>query len=406
MGMQKITFTNREGYTLAARLEHPADGKPRAYAILAHVFTGNKNLSATRYIARCLTQHSIAVLRFDFAGLGESEGDFAETNFSSNVSDLLAAAEYLAEHYEPPQLLVGHSLGGASVIFAAAQLPSIRAIATIGTPSEPEHVMHLLAERLEDIEECGKATVNIGGRSFTIKKQFVDDLRNKDMYGVLRELKKPILVMHSPQDSIVEIDNAAQIYKAAYHPKSFISLDGADHMLSSKKDAHYVGNMVASWLSRYIDESVPGDAAPQDYLSAHLGPDGYTTEIIAGSHALLADESGKVGAEDFGPSPFQLLLAALSSSTAMYIQHHARLQSIPLEHVHINSSLDGCYEDRLQGSKDQAPEYLRMSITLSPPLEVEQLTSLKDAAMRCPVARSISSDTIIKRSWEMTIDDL
>ncbi len=401
MGIKKITFTNKEGLALAARLEHPADGKPRAYAILAHVFTGNKNLSATRYIARCLTQHGIAVLRFDFAGLGESEGDFAETNFSSNVSDLLAAADYLGKYYESPQLLVGHSLGGASVIFAAAQLDSIRAIATIGTPSEPEHVTHLLSERLEDIEESGMATVSIGGRSFTIKKQFIDDLREKNMYGVLRKLKKPILVMHSPQDAIVEIDNAAKIYQAAYHPKSFISLDGADHMLSSKEDAHYVGNMVASWLSRYIEESPAETESTGDYLSAHLGPDGYTTEIMAGRHALLADESSKVGAEDLGPSPFQLLLAALSASTAMYIQHHARAHGIPLQDVDITSSVDGCYDDRLRGKNLHAAREIHMAITLSSHLDPEQLLTLKDASLRCPIARSITTDATIQRTWKM-----
>jgi len=282
MSSTKLEFINNKGLKLSAKLEVPANGEIHAYAILAHVFTGNKNLSATRYIARCLRQNGIAVLRFDFTGLGESEGLFEDTNFSSNVDDILSAAQYLEDNYQAPELLVGHSLGGAAVIYAGSQLESIKAIATIGAPSEPEHVTHLLSQKIETIKSDGKAMVNIGGRKFTIKKQFLDDLRSKNMEGILKELKKPILVMHSPQDSVVGIENAAKIYHAAFHPKSFISLDGADHMLSNKEDAHYVGDLVASWLSRYIssEESIPIKTDRQ--VAARLGDVGYTTEIRAG----------------------------------------------------------------------------------------------------------------------------
>jgi uncharacterized OsmC-like protein/esterase/lipase len=345
MRSKKVQFTNANGYHLAASLELPANSVPHNYAIFAHVFTGNKNLGAVRHICRSLTTSGIAVLRFDFTGLGESEGDFAETNFTSNVEDLLAAARFLEENYAAPTIIIGHSLGGAASIFAASQIKSIKAVATIGAPSQPEHVTHLLRSKIEDIEKFGFAKVDIGGREFLIKKQFLDDLRSKDMYNVLRHLKKALLVMHSPQDKVVEIGNAAHIYGAAHHPKSFITLDGADHMLTDKNNAAYAGNTIASWASRYIELPEKESLTTEKQVVAKLGTEGFTTEIRAGQHGLLADESEAVGGDDFGPSPYELLSAALAACTVMTLQMYARQKQWDLKEVKVHISHHKKYAD-------------------------------------------------------------
>ncbi len=251
MKSKNVKFRNDTGHELAARLEFP-EGEIIGYALFAHCFTCNKNLTAVKNIGRALNACGIAVLRFDFTGLGESEGEFENTNFSSNVEDLISAAKYLEENYSAPTILIGHSLGGAAVIFAAHKILSVKAVATIGAPSSPQHVSHLFKSGIDEINEKGEATLLIGGREFSIQKQFLDDINEKNMDETVRNLKKPILVMHSPQDTTVGIENAAQIYQAAWHPKSFISLDGADHLLSNKKDSTYVGKMIANWAERYI----------------------------------------------------------------------------------------------------------------------------------------------------------
>ncbi|MFO7873793.1 MAG: alpha/beta fold hydrolase [Bacteroidales bacterium] len=253
MKTSKITFTNQEGQNLTARLELPADRKPGAVALFAHCFTCNKNLSAVRNISRALTSTGFGVLRFDFTGLGESEGDFADTNFSSNIQDLKSAASYLEKELIAPSLLIGHSLGGAAVLYAAADMDFVGAVATIGAPADPQHVKRLISHGLEDINTKGYAEVSIGGRPFTIKKQFLDDLQAVDMPAILKKMRKAVLIAHSPQDNIVGIDNAADIFMAAKHPKSFISLDSADHLLSKSVDSVYIGNMIANWAKRYID---------------------------------------------------------------------------------------------------------------------------------------------------------
>lgn len=252
MVSEKIKFKNEKGQKLAARLELP-ENEPRGFAIFAHCFTCNKNFTAVRNIGKALTGEGIAVLRFDFTGLGESEGDFENTNFSSNVEDLISAANFLKENYTPPKILIGHSLGGAAVIFAASKIDSVEAVATVGAPSDPRHVSHLFADEIPEIKARGEARLTIGGREFNIQNQFLEDMNEKNMTLRLEELRKALLVMHSPQDTVVGIDNAAEIYQAAWHPKSFISLDGADHLLSSQDDSMYVGKMVASWSSRYIN---------------------------------------------------------------------------------------------------------------------------------------------------------
>lgn len=252
MAREKIKFTNSFGHELAALIEFPENEKPKGYALFAHCFTCNKNLTAVKNIGRALTNNGIAVLKFDFTGLGESEGDFENTNFSSNVEDLISAAKFLEDEFVAPDILVGHSLGGAAVIFAAKHIKSIKAVATIGAPSNPKHVSHLLKDGIEEIQKNGKATLTIGGREFKIQKQFLEDINRQNMNETVNNMGKPLLVMHSPQDTTVGIENAAEIYQAAWHPKSFISLDGADHLLSNKEDSLYVGTMIANWASRYI----------------------------------------------------------------------------------------------------------------------------------------------------------
>jgi putative redox protein len=248
---EKITIENKDLHLLSGILEFPA-GPTLAYAIFAHCFTCNKDLNAVRNISKALKDKGFAVLTFDFTGLGSSEGDFSETNFSSNVSDLLHAARYLEEHYEAPSVMIGHSLGGTATLFAADQIPSVKAIVTIGSPADPAHVRHLLEKKMEEIETSGSATVIVGGRPFLIKKHFLEDLQTHYLKQILKNLNKGYLIIHSPQDAVVGIENAAALYKAASHPKSFVSIDGADHLLSQKKDSLYVGELISSWAKRYL----------------------------------------------------------------------------------------------------------------------------------------------------------
>jgi alpha/beta superfamily hydrolase len=252
MRSEKLSFKNSEGHTLSAKLDLPLDGKPLAYALFAHCFTCTKNLKAVGNINRALTAASIAVLRFDFTGLGESEGDFADTAFSSNVADLIAAADFLKQRYQAPKILIGHSFGGAAVLHATTSIPSAAAVATIAAPFEPGHVAHLLGSSRQEIEAKGEAVVSLAGRPFRIKRQFLEDLERSDPNTVLRNLRRPLLVLHSPLDDTVGIDNAMEIFMAARHPKSFISLDRADHLLTDSADSMFAGTMIAAWAERYI----------------------------------------------------------------------------------------------------------------------------------------------------------
>lgn len=251
MATKKVDFTNSNNEKIGARLDSP-DGEIKAYALFAHCFTCHKNLNAVRNISKALTSAGIAVLRFDFTGLGESEGDFADTNFSSNVDDLISAAEFLEADFESPKLLIGHSLGGAAVLMAGSRLPDVKAIVTVGAPCNPEHVTHMLQCSIEEIEANGKANVVLAGRPFTIKKQFLDDLAAQNMTAVIRSLKRPLLVCHSPIDNTVGVDNAGHIFGSALHPKSFLSLDKADHLLTNGADATYAGGMIAAWVTPYL----------------------------------------------------------------------------------------------------------------------------------------------------------
>lgn len=398
MKNEKIEFKNAEGITLSARLELPTTQEPHAYAIFAHCFTCNKNFTAVRNISRSLTQHGFAVVRFDFTGLGDSEGDFEDTQFSSNISDIEAMAQYLAAHYEAPKLLIGHSLGGAAVLLSALKLDSVKAVVTIGAPSDPAHVKHLFGGQLLEIKKEGDAEVNIGGRPFVIKKQFIDDLENQKMDGCIAALRRPLLVMHSPQDAIVGIANAAEIYKEAMHPKSFISLDGADHMLSNKEDSIYAGNVIGSWAVRYIQRTKEVDLKTSDQVVTQTGNDSFTTDIKAGIHSLTADEPASVGGNDFGPSPYELLLSALGACTSMTMEMYAKRKGWPLESVkvHLSHSKD-YHQDSAECEMSSAKlDIINRTIEMEGELDEKQRERLMQIADKCPVHKTLHSEIIVK----------
>lgn len=403
MQPQKLTFRNSRGETLAARLDLPLDSKPRAYALFAHCFTCSKNLKAVTNISRALTQRKIAVLRFDFTGLGESEGDFADTNFSSNISDLICAAGLLDKEYSAPEILIGHSLGGAAVLQAANKISSSVAVATIGAPCDPEHVTHLLESGREEIEKKGEAEVNLAGRTFRIKKQFLDDLEETNMQEKIRNLRRALLIFHSPLDNTVGIDNAARIFRNAMHPKSFISLDKADHLLTDEADSFYVGAVLAAWAAKYIELSPEKEAGvkltpEENLIVTRTAAEGYYTEIMANGHPLIADEPVSYGGTDKGASPYELLAAGLGACTSMTLRMYADRKQWPLEAVivrlrHQRTHAEDCRECE---TRDRKIEVIEREIELFGPLDEEQKQRLLEIAGKCPVHRTLHSKVLVR----------
>jgi len=401
MKSEKVSFTNAQGQTLSARIEWPVDQKPKAFALFANCFTCSKNLHASRHISQGLIQKGLAVMRFDFTGLGDSEGSFADTNFSSNLADLQAACDFMEERYESPQVLVGHSLGGAAVIWAASMLESVRAVATIGAPADPEHVTHLLSEKQEEIEANGEATVLLGGRPFKVKKQFLDDLRDREPKLAVQRLRgKSLLIMHSPQDTTVSVNNARDIYNAAHHPKSFITLDGADHLLNNKPDAEYAGAMIGAWVKRYLDQDEPENWKTDSQVAAQLGAEGYTTEIKVGPHYLLADEPEEVGGLNLGPSPYGLVSAGLAACTVMTMQMYARRKGIPVGdiRVHINHSKEYAEDCEFCEQSNSKIDTFTRDIEIEGDITEEQRKKLLEIAGKCPVHRTLHSLATVRTS--------
>lgn len=395
--MNTVTFKNKEGHDLHGKMEFPVSRLPHNFAIFAHCFTCNKNFHAVRNICNALTTKGFGVLRFDFTGLGESEGDFVDTNFSGNVEDLLSAAEFLKKNYQAPTLIIGHSLGGAAAYFAASQLQEVKAVATIGAPSDISHVRHLLKEKLEEIKTEGSATVNIGGRPFSIKKHFLEDLENKELQHLLPELNKAILIFHSPQDTVVGIVNAEELYRAAKHPKSFVSLDGGDHMISKKEDSVYVGEMIGTWAGRYLDVPEEEELQTKHEVAAFLGPEGFTTNIRTGHHAFIADEPIKVGGKDLGPTPYELISAGLAACTSMTIQMYAKNKGWNIEKVetHINYNKDYATDCLHCDDQEAKIDTFRREIVVKGELTPKQLDRILVIADKCPVHKTLHTPTQI-----------
>jgi len=396
MRSQRISFPNRNGLTISARLEMPVGEKPYACALFAHCFTCSKNLNAVRHISRGLTMNGIAVLRFDFTGLGESEGDFADTNFSSNVSDLLDAAEFLQRELEAPSLLIGHSLGGAAVLMAATQnepvFAGLRGVVTVGTPSDPSHVLHHLnPEDLDRIQAEGDAEVILAGRPFRIKAQFLKDLNEQTLTNRLKNLRVPLLFMHSPIDATVSIEHARKLYDSALHPKSFLSLDQADHLLTRSEDAQYVGDIVAGWSRRYCPKPKLPRLETEHQVVARTDIEAWLTDVQADAHRFLADEPTSAGGEDAGPSPYDFLITALGTCTSMTIRYYADLKKWPLQEVRTHLSFR---RDHTQDASSTSGhlETIERHLELIGDLSDEQRDKLTQIAERCPVHRTLHGD--------------
>ena len=397
MNKIKLEFENSKGEKLAGLLELPERiGDVSSFALFAHCFTCGKDIAAASRISRALAARGIAVLRFDFTGLGNSDGDFANTNFSSNIEDLILAAKALEENYRAPQILIGHSLGGAAVLGAAAKLDSVRAVVTIGAPATARHVAHLFKEKADQIQHQGEAVVSLGAREFSIKKQFLDDIDQYSSTEKIRDLGAALLVFHSPVDTIVSIDEAASIYQAARHPKSFISLDKADHLLSKADDAEYVALTIASWASRYLELGPDTDAVdnpdlvPGEVLISELNQK-FLRGMYSNSHFLRADEPQKYGGSDLGPNPYDLLLMSLGACTSMTMRMYANFKKLPLEDVTIRLLHERVHAEDCVDCEDKL-ERITRRISLAGDLSEEQRQKFLEIADKCPVHRTLESD--------------
>lgn len=396
MKTKTISFKNADGIELSARLELPVGTRPEYFAIFAHCFTCGKNSKAATYISRGLTQSGFGVLRFDFTGLGQSEGHFEDTHFATNIEDLIAAAQFLEEFYVAPVLLIGHSLGGTAVVHASANIDSVKAVCTIGAPAEAVHVLHLISEGRDEIERNGKAKVDIGGRPFTISNDFITELEKHETKSLLRKLRKAILIMHSPQDKVVDISNAADLYTAAFHPKSFISLDGADHLITDTSDAQYISNVLSAWVKRYIPEEQPHHLQTKNQTAVQLGAEGFTAEIVSGVHRFIADEPTSMGGNDLGPSPYQLLNAALGACTVMTMQMYARRKEWDLQQVTAHLDHERVYEEDMTHpeSPKSKIDLFKVNLEIKGNLDAAQRNRLLEIAGKCPVHRTLTDTEI------------
>lgn len=398
MRRDRVRFPGADGVELVGRLERP-DGEIEAYALFAHCFTCSKDLKAAGWISRALVERRIAVFRFDFTGIGESAGDFENTNFSSNVQDLEAAAEFLRREHEAPKILIGHSLGGAAVLAAAASIPEAVAVATLGAPSDTEHLKDTLLRQAPELEEKDQAEVTLGGRSFRIKQQLLRDLESGHMQGAISSLGKALLIFHSPVDDIVHVDHARRIYMAAKHPKSFVSLDDADHLLSRQSDARYVGEVLAAWAGRYVETGEPEleERSAEGSLGQVVvtgGASGFAQEVVARRHVLAADEPESLGGTDTGPTPYDLLLAALGTCTSMTLRMYADHKKWPLagvrvalDHGRIHAE-DCAHCESKSGKLDRIDRRIEVLGDLSP----EQRQRLLEIADKCPVHKTLKGE--------------
>jgi putative redox protein len=398
---ERFQFASSEGHQLAAALDTP-DGIIRAYALFAHCFTCGKDVLAAKRIATALTAKGIAVLRFDFTGLGSSEGDFANSTFSSNVADLVRAADHLRQTRKAPAILIGHSLGGAAILAAAGAIPDATAVVTIGAPSDPAHVTHFFKDRIEDIRTRGEVEVSLAGRPFRIKREFLDDVAEHNLMAQVAKLHKALLIMHSPTDDTVGIDNATQIFVAAKHPKSFVSLSGADHLLSGKRDAAYVAGVITAWAERYIlpmtaEPVADLGEAPRNVVVRETRDSKFQQTVTMGPHRMLADEPAAAGGQDSGPGPYDFVLAGLGACTSMTMRMYADRKSLPLDRItvtlkHRKIHAEDCAESETKaGMLDQIDRV----ISIEGALEPDQRTRLMEIADKCPVHRTLTSEVRI-----------
>ena len=396
MPTERLTFPGHAGDTLAARLDLP-DGPHHATALFAHCFTCSKDITAARRIAARLSSMGIAVLRFDFTGLGHSEGEFANTSFTSNVADLHAACKALEDRGMPPSLLIGHSLGGAAVLKAAAEMDLIKAVVTIGAPFDPEHVTHNFADALPSILANGQAEVSLGGRPFTIGKDFVEDVTATELTASLRKLNAALLVLHAPRDATVGIENAAEIFTAAKHPKSFVTLDDADHLMSNTADAEYAAGVIATWAGRYLPPPAPTTtpALPEGTLRvSEADAKGFLQDIQSGPHHILADEPASVGGTNKGLTPYGLVSAGLGACTAMTIRMYARRKKWPLAHVSVDVTHNKSHAADAAEPGQKIDAFTR-TITLTGDLEADQRQRLLEIADKCPVHRTLERQNVV-----------
>lgn len=388
---KKTEFATAGGQKLAAALELPS-AQPRAFALFAHCFSCTKDIKAAREIARALRAEGFAVMRFDFTGLGSSEGDFANTNFSSNVEDLVAAADYLRAEFQAPSILIGHSLGGAAAIVAGGRIPEVKGVAVIGAPAEAEHVVAQIGESREEIEANGAATVQLAGRAFKIKKQFLDDLANQNVLSSAERLKKPLLVMHAPLDQTVGIDNATKIFVAAKHPKSFVSLDSADHLLSKTEDARYAAGVLAAWAGRYIGAPAHGRAAVPAFhdgaLARTIDGEPFAVALSVDGHPMVLDAGVEEGGSNLGPNPTRTLEGALAACGVMTIKMYARRKGWDVESAEIRIR-------RGESEDSHVPHVLEKELTLTGDLDEAQRARLLEIADKCPVHRMISGGVAV-----------
>ncbi|MBV8826458.1 MAG: OsmC family protein [Hyphomicrobiales bacterium] len=397
---ERFDFPNASGERLAALLDRPA-GTPQAFALFAHCFTCGKDIRAAKRIAEGLTARGIAVLRFDFTGIGASEGEFANTNFSSNVADLVAAANHLRKVERAPALLIGHSLGGAAVLAAAGDVPEARAVVTIAAPADPSHVTGLLKDRIPEIRAQGEVEVTLAGRPFRIRRAFLDDVSGQRLDQKIANLRKALLVLHAPGDDIVGIDNASHIFLAARHPKSFVSLADADHLLSKPRDAAYVADVIAAWAERYLDMEAAGEAAATESRSVVVTETGvgkFQQTIRAGRHTLIADEPVKAGGLDTGPSPYDLLLAGLGACTSMTLRLYADRKQLPLERTSVKLTHTRIHAEDCEAceTKEGMLDSIDKEITVEGPLDADARARLLEIAEKCPVNRTLKSEIDIR----------
>lgn len=416
MPKQRVTFPSPAGVTLAGLLDTP-DQPPRAWALFAHCFTCSKDSKAAAFIARALAEAGFGVLRFDFTGLGGSGGDFGNTHFSGNVDDLVAAADWLRAQHGVPALLIGHSLGGAAVLAAAQHIPDSVAVATVGAPFEPAHVTHQLGDRLAEIHAKGEAAVTLAGREFTVKQAFVDDLAAQPQTERIRGLQRPLLVLHAPDDATVGVDNARQIFDAARHPKSFVALDGADHLLNRASDARFAAGVIAAWAQRYLpepSESIPAKTMPTALqgtsagdgvvLVSERGTGAFTVSVSAGPHHFLMDEPAAVGGDNLGPSPYDMLGAALGACTAMTLRMFARRKGWPLESVRVALVHDKVHATDGERCETQSGQIDRIArvIELTGELSDAQRERLIEIADRCPVHQTLHNEvSVVTQAGEL-----